>query len=212
MKAVVSGNIRTGGRMPDNFYTDEMRGLQDQLASRALADRLASFLRQAFSDDDRGFIEASPFFLIATADAQGRPDCSFKGGPPGFVRVIAPDTLAFPDYDGNGMGRTLGNILANPRVGLLFLRMGETPRRLRVNGAASVSRDDPLMGAFTGAQMIVRVRARFIFPNCPRYIPGKDNIPSRYIPRPGEPPEEPAWKGFDSFRDVVPPRAPVKAD
>jgi hypothetical protein len=199
--------------MPDDFYTDTMREVQDRLASRALADRLATrTLRGAFTEEDRAFIAGAPFFFIATADARGRPDCSFKGGLPGFVRVTAEDELAFPDWDGNGMGRTLGNILANPEVGLLFIRFGETPRRLRVNGRAGVSHDDPLMAEITGAQAIVRVRARHVFPNCPRYIPGEGGAPSRYLPRPGMPPEEPAWKGFDSFRDVVPPRAPARTD
>ena len=112
------------------------------------------------------------FFFLATADAEGRPDCSFKGGPPGFVRVVGPGELAFPDYDGNGMFKSLGNILANPNVGLLFIDMGEqaaAAARQR-HGAASAAtircwRDS------VGAQLIVRVKARAIFPNCPRYIP-----------------------------------------
>jgi hypothetical protein len=61
-----------------------------------------------------------------------------------------------------------------------------------------------------GAQMIVRVKAQAIFPNCPRYIPSLDLVePSVYTPRPGQDPVEPAWKGFDEFRDVVHPRQPT---
>ena len=82
---------------------------------------------------------------MATADAQGRPDCSFKGGMPGFVRVTAASELAFPDYDGNGMFKSLGNLLVNPNVGLLFIAMHGKPKRLRVNGSARVSDDDPLL-------------------------------------------------------------------
>ena len=67
----------------------------------------------AFTDDDKAFIESLPYFFLATADAEGRPDCSFKGGAPGFVRVTGPGELAFPDYDGNGMFKSLGNLLAN---------------------------------------------------------------------------------------------------
>ena len=183
------------------------RRLQDAFGSRPLADRLEQVtLRHEFRDEDRAFLEAAGFFFLATADAEGRPDCSFKGGLPGFVRVTAPDELAFPDYDGNGMFKSLGNILANPAVGLLFIDMGEKPRRLRVNGAATVARDDPLLAEMAGAQLVVRVRARAIFPNCPRYIPGPDGT-SVYSPRPGVAPVEPAWKGFPEFRDVVPPRA-----
>jgi uncharacterized protein len=191
------------------LYHAGNRRLQDQFDSRRIADRLEGVtLRREFSDRDRAFIESAGFFFLATADAEGRPDCSFKGGLPGFVRVTGPAELAFPDYDGNGMFKSLGNILANPAVGLLFITMGAEPRRLRVNGTASVAPDDPLIGDFVGAQLLVRVRARAIFPNCPRYIPGPDG-PSVYAPRPGVAPVEPAWKASEEFRDAVPPRAPT---
>jgi len=190
------------------LYHDGNRSFQDAFGSRPLADRLEERLsRQAFSDEDRLFIESSLFFFLATADAAGNPDCSFKGGTPGFVRITGPSELAFPDYDGNGMFKSLGNIRVNPAVGLLFIAMGEKPKRLRINGAATVRQDDPSMRDFPGAQLLVRVAARVIFPNCPRYIP-KDAgpAPSDYAPRPDHVPPEPAWKGFDSFKDVVPPR------
>ncbi|MCC7425901.1 MAG: pyridoxamine 5'-phosphate oxidase family protein [Alphaproteobacteria bacterium] len=195
--------------MPDSLlYHDGNRRLQDAFDSRRIADRLESVLaRTAFSDGDRAFIENAPFFFFATADAEGRPDCSFKGGMRGFVRVVGPSELAFPDYDGNGMFKSLGNILVNPAVGMLFIDMGEKPRRLRVNGRASVSRDDPLLETFVGAQMLVRVAARAIFPNCPRYIPqGAGAEPSVYAPRPGYDPPEPGWKSFPEFKDHVHPR------
>jgi len=190
------------------MFHEGNRRLQDQFDSRRISDRLEEKLtRQVFTDNDRAFIENSMFFFLATADAEGRPDCSFKGGTPGFVRVVGPGELAFPDYDGNGMFKSLGNVLVNPGVGLLFIDMGEKPRRLRVNGTASVSRDDPLMQRFAGAQLLVRVRARAIFPNCPRYIvtPGGEE-PSKYAPRPGYQPPEPAWKGFGDFKDYIHPR------
>ncbi|MBI1211754.1 MAG: pyridoxamine 5'-phosphate oxidase family protein [Alphaproteobacteria bacterium] len=191
------------------LYHEGNRRLQDQFESRRIADRLAEVtLRTAFTDDDKAFIESAPFFFLATADAEGHPDCSFKGGIPGFVRVTGPSELAFPDYDGNGMFKSLGNVVINPNVGLLFIAMGEKPRRLRVNGSAAVSRDDALMQSFAGAQMLVRVSARAIFPNCPRYVPGGDG-PSPYCPRPGEEPVEPAWKTFDVFKDYVHPRQPT---
>src|SRR5689334_10823988 len=136
-----------GARCMDiQMYHEGSRELQDRFGSRQLADRLVEVLaRTAFTEDDRKFIESRPLFFLATADAEGRPDCSYKGGPPGFVRVAAPDLLVFPDYDGNGMFKSLGNIRANPHVGLLFLSMGEAPKRLRVNGRAEVVDDDPLM-------------------------------------------------------------------
>lgn len=190
------------------MYHDGNRELQDEFGSRKLADRLVQELsRSTFNDSDKQFIERSPFFFLATADAEGRPDCSFKGGLPGFARVIAPDLMVFPDYDGNGMFKSLGNILANPQVGLLFIAMGETPRRLRVNGTAQVVRDDPAMAQIPGAQLLVKVTPTDIFPNCPRYIPHVETLSlSEYVPAVGAEPVEPKWKSFGVFSDVVPPR------
>ena len=190
------------------MYHDGNRALQDQFGSTKLADRLVERLRrERFKDEDKAFIEGAGFFFLATADADGRPDCSFKGGPPGFVRVARPDLIEFPDYDGNGMFKSLGNIRANPQVGLLFIAMGEKPQRLRVNGRASLHFDEALLAGRPGAQVLVRVVPEHIFPNCPRYIPdlGKGK-PSDYLPTEGAAPKEPAWKGFDAFKDVVPPR------
>ena len=190
------------------MYHEGNRALQDQFGSRALADRLVEKLeRRAFSEDDRAFIEGATYFFLATAGADGCPDCSFKGGPAGFVRITGPGELAFPDYDGNGMFKSLGNVRSNPHVGMLFIELGGKPRRLRVNGRARILDEDPLMRAFPGAQLVVRVTAEHIFPNCPRYIPDlTTGTPSIYTPKPDAAPVEPTWKGFEIFRDVVPPR------
>jgi uncharacterized protein len=121
------------------MYHNGNRELQDRFGSRALANQLVEKLRHdSFTVDDKVFVESAPFFFMATADEQGRPDCSFKGGMPGFVKVPAPDLLVFPDYDGNGMFKSLGNLKVNPNVGLLFLRIGEKPGRLRINGRAQM--------------------------------------------------------------------------
>src|SRR5256885_1904004 len=184
------------------------RALQVAADGRRIADRLEQKLtRAAFTADDKAFIEGAIYFFLSTADADGHPDCSFKGGAAGFVRVTGPSELAFPDYDGNGMFKSLGNLAVNPNVGLLFIDMHERPRRLRVNGTAAVGRNDPLLAQTAGAQMIVRVAARAIFPNCPRYIPKLALVePSVYVPRPGCAPVEPAWKNFEDFKDHVHPR------
>lgn len=191
----------------DTFYHDGMRQLQDARLTRPLADRLTQvILRTAFTDEDRAFIERCAMFFLATADAQGRPDCSYKGGLPGFVRALDEHTLAIPDYDGNGMYRSWGNILVNPHVGLLFLDF-ENPKRLRVNGAARISADDPLRETFPGAVFVVRVTVDRIFPNCPRYLHKMKLIePSAYAPRPQHTPPVPAWKTFEEFRDALPAR------
>jgi len=193
------------------MYHDGNRRLQDRFDSRRISDRLEEKLtRTQFTADDKNFIESVPYFFLATADAGGRPDCSFKGGLPGFVRVTGPSELAFPDYDGNGMFKSLGNISVNPSVGILFIAMHGKARRLRVNGEATLSSEDPLLAQTAGAQLIVRVTARAIFPNCPRYIPSMQLIePSVYAPRPGCEAPEPAWKTFADFKDYVHPRQPT---
>jgi predicted pyridoxine 5'-phosphate oxidase superfamily flavin-nucleotide-binding protein len=186
-------------------YHHGARELQDRFDTRRLADRLAERLSRAeFSAEDKAFIETRSMFFLATADVAGRPDCSYKGGLPGFVRVTAPFELAFPSYDGNGMFRSLGNVRVNAAVGLLFLDF-EQPRRLRVNGTATVSDRDPLREEFAGAQLVVRVRAERIFPNCPRYLHRMQLIElSAYAPRPDYEPPEPGWKQQPAFKEVLP--------
>lgn len=197
----------------DIAYHEAMRNLQDRFDTRRLADRLEERLaRSVFSVEDRQFIESRQLFFLATADAQGRPDCSFKGGAPGFVRVVGDDELAFPSYDGNGMFRSLGNVVVNPAVALLFIDF-ETPRRLRVNGRASIAEDDPLRAQFAGAQLVVRVRAERIFPNCPRYVPRMAMCEaSPYVPATGYTPPVPKWKRFEMFADVLPRGDPARGD
>jgi predicted pyridoxine 5'-phosphate oxidase superfamily flavin-nucleotide-binding protein len=190
-----------------DMYHEGMRSLQDIRETRPLADRLEQVtLRSAFTAEDRVFIERCPMFFVATADAHGNPECSYKGGLPGFVRVVDDRTLAFPDYDGNGMYRSWGNVLVNPSVGLLFLDF-ESPKRLRVNGTARVGADDPMREDFPGSVFIVRVTAGRIFPNCPRYLHKMQLVEySKYAPRPDYAPPVPAWKTFDTFRDALPAR------
>jgi uncharacterized protein len=193
------------------MYHEGNRRLQDQFDSRRISDRVEEKLtRTQFTAADKAFIEGLAYFFLATAGAAGRPDCSYKGGMPGFVRVTGPSELAFPDYDGNGMFKSLGNMLVNPAVGMLFIAMHGKPQRLRVNGEAVVSDHDPLLAESVGAQLIVRVAARAIFPNCPRYIPSMELIePSIYAPRPGYETPEPAWKAFADFKDYIHPRQPT---
>ena len=113
--------LRHGVMVSDSIYHDGMRQLQDARETRPIADRLGQVtVRSVFTAEDRAYIERAAMFFIATADAEGRPDCSYKGGVPGFVRVLDERTLAIPDYDGNGIYRTWGNVLVNPRVGMLF--------------------------------------------------------------------------------------------
>ena len=189
------------------MYHEGMRQLQGVRETGPLADRLEQVIvRTAFTDEDRAFIERCAMFFIATADLEGHPDCSYKGGMPGFVRVLDGDTLAVPDYDGNGMYRTWGNVRVNPNVGLLFLDF-EQPKRLRVNGTAQVLEDDPLRAEFPGSVFVVRIKAERIFPNCPRYLHRMQLVEhSAHAPRPDHTPPIPAWKSFEVFRDYLPAR------
>jgi PPOX class probable FMN-dependent enzyme len=114
---------------------DELRALlgePSEVARKKQVDRLDEHCRE--------FIAHSPFVLIATADAAGNCDVSPKGDPAGFVLVLDERHLVVPDRPGNRRFDSMRNILANPRVGLLFLvpGRGET---LRVNGRASIVRD-----------------------------------------------------------------------
>jgi predicted pyridoxine 5'-phosphate oxidase superfamily flavin-nucleotide-binding protein len=145
-------------------------------------------------------------FFLATADAEGRPQCSYKGGDPGFVRVLDGRTLAFPNYDGNGMYLSMGNLLVNPNVGMLFIDFtARRPSRLRINGVASIDPDDELAGGYPGAQFVVRVAATQVFPNCPRYIHRMQLVErSRFVPHEDEAPPVPEWKRTDWACDVLP--------
>lgn len=194
--------------MSDNtMYHEGMRQLQEARQTRALADRLEEMtVHDWFTQSDRDFIERASMLFIATADADGRPDCSYKGGLPGFVRVIDDNTLAIPDYDGNGMYRSWGNVLTNSNVGLLFIDF-ENQSRMRVNGKASINKQDPLLGEFTGAVFIIRVSVTRVFPNCPRYIHKMKLVEySEYAPKDKYTPPVPEWKTYDEFSDVLPDR------
>ena len=145
-------------------------------------------------------------FFLATSDADGRPQCSYKGGNPGFVRVLDDRTIAFPNYDGNGMYLSMGNVLVNRQVGLLFIDFTSSrPSRLRLSGLASIGESDPLIDEYPGAQFIVRVTATQVFPNCPRYIHRMALLErSRFVPRVDREPPIPAWKRSDWACDVLP--------
>ena len=186
-------------------YHEGARRLQDRFDARRLADRLEErFLaKPVIGPEDRAFIERMDMFFLATADAEGRPQCSYKGGTPGFVRVLDDRTLIFPSYDGNGMFLSAGNVHVNPHVGMLFIDfVSSRPSRLRVNGLATIEDGD---GSYPGAQFVVRVRATQVFPNCPRYIHRMALVRrSRFVPDEGREPPIPDWKRADWACDVLP--------
>jgi hypothetical protein len=194
-----------------DLYGPGPRELQDRFDARRLADRVAATLvRDAVSDDDRAFIERRDMFFLATVDGQGRANCSYKGGDPGFVRVVDPRTLAFPSYDGNGMYLSLGNVTETREVGLLFIDFEER-KRLRLNGRATIDPDDPLLPTFREAQLVVRIAVREVFPNCPRYIHRYRLVErSRFVPRAECVTPVPAWKQSEWARDALPENDPAR--
>lgn len=195
-------------------YNDDARRLQDRFDTRRLADRLDErfIQRPRIDDGDRAFIERLDMFFLATADAEGHPQCSYKGGEPGFVRVLDEQTVAFPNYDGNGMYLSMGNLLANPHVGMLFIDFTSArPSRLRLNGVASIDEHDELMAAYPEAQFVVRVRATQVFPNCPRYIHRMALVErSRFVPQADRETPVPEWKQTDWACDVLPAGDPAR--
>jgi len=187
------------------------RQLQAKYDTTRLADRIESTLfRERFTPEDKAFIERLDMFFLATADAEGHPSCSFKGGDPGFVRVTGEAELLFPCYDGNGMFLSMGNASENPHVGMLFIDF-ESPKRLRVNGTASLEPAQSAMPGFPEAQFVIRVSATQIFPNCPRYVPKYSRVePSKFVPREGVATPIPGWKRMDWAKDVLPQNDPAR--
>jgi predicted pyridoxine 5'-phosphate oxidase superfamily flavin-nucleotide-binding protein len=196
--------------MASGFH-EGSRSLQDRFDTRALADRIDGLLvSDTISEGDRAFIEARDMFFLATADAEGRPTCSYKGGEPGFVRVLDAHTLAFPSYDGNGMYLSAGNVLVHPDVGMLFIDF-EQGHRMRLEGTASIDLDDPLLAEHHEAQFVIRVRARAVYPNCPRYIHRYELVRrSRFVPRTDCQTPVPDWKRSDWAMDALPEHDPAR--
>ena len=196
-----------------SFYGDTHRALQDRFDSRVLADTLEAVTVQPLIDAEaKEFIESRAFFFLSTVNHEGHPTVSHKGGAPGFVRVIDDTTLVFPSYDGNGMFLSMGNIAGDGRIGLLFIDF-ETPHRVRVHANAVVSADDPLMGEYPGADLIVRATVTESFINCPRYITRQaSSEPSKYVPDEHGDAPLPGWKKIDLMQDVLPERFRGRAE
>jgi uncharacterized protein len=193
------------GDDPSRLFHAGNRALQDRHDGRRVADKLEARRRvSAFEPQHVALIGAAPFFFLATA-AEGAVDCSFKGGPPGFVRVTGPAELEWPDYDGNSMYLSLGNILKSPAIGMLFIAFDGRSLRLRLRGQASLVEDPARIAAIPGARRLVRVAVTDIFPNCPRYIPDlAGGAPSAYLPQPDGSSQAPEWKGRDYIREILP--------
>jgi predicted pyridoxine 5'-phosphate oxidase superfamily flavin-nucleotide-binding protein len=187
-------------------YHDGNRQLQDRFQTRKLADRLTERVTETIGDEARAIVEEARMFFLATCDDRGLPTCSYKGGDPGFVRIVDERTLAFPNYDGNGKYQSMGNLLRNPNVGLLFVDF-EGSQRLRVQGVARIEDGDELLGDYAEAQFIVRVDVTEVYKNCPRYVHKYRFVePSEYVPHTGRETPQPAWKTSEELKDALPER------
>lgn len=118
------------------------------------ADRRGVARARALSEGQRRRIARVDTFFIATAHPEGGVDASHRGGNPDFVRFLDEDTLEFPDYSGNAMFNTLGNIAANLNAGLLFVNF-EGGNTLQLTGRAAIVWDPERAAAFAGAERVV---------------------------------------------------------
>ena len=202
--------IDTGDQL-SAMYGEGARELQDQFDSRRLADRLMEVtVHTELDEGDIELVRDQAAVWVATVDADGWPDVSYKGGNRGFVQVSSPTELRLPIYNGNGMWRTLGNILDNGRAALLFVDQ-QRPWRMRVHGTGSVLTDPTSTAMFTEAEAVLAVRVARVFPNCGRYIHRNEEI-SPYVPQPGRQTPIPEWKRLPILREVLPAHDPAGSD
>ena len=187
-------------------YSKQHRALQAQFGTEKMADRIEQLAsHSAFNDDAKGFIEHSEMFFLTTINDKGQPTVSYKGGDMGFVKVLDANTLIFPSYDGNGMFLSMGNIVGNANIGMLFISF-ERPHRIRVQGTASISQDPTLLAHYKEADFVVTVKLSELWQNCPRYIPKFEKVrDSRYVPRTDCETPLAEWKRVDLLQDVLPP-------
>jgi predicted pyridoxine 5'-phosphate oxidase superfamily flavin-nucleotide-binding protein len=195
------------------LYEASHRRLQRRFDTERLADRIEERLfRTALTDEDRAFIERLDLFFLATVNSRGEPSCSYKGGDPGFVRVLDARTLAFPSYDGNGMYLSTGNVAGTGQIGMLFIDLC-APKRLRVNGVARIEPPEFAAPRFVGAQFVVVVDVRAVFPNCPRYIHKYQLVErSQFVPHEGTAAPIPKWKQMEWARDVLAHDDPARSE
>jgi hypothetical protein len=194
-----------------DFFNEGSRALQEQFDTTRLADRVSELTHDRLSSSDKAFIEHMDMFFLATVDEQGHANCSYKGGEPGFIRVVDDTTIAFPNYDGNGMYLSMGNVLKTKQVGMLFIDF-ENRWRMRLNGEATIDANDPLMAEYPEAQFIVRVKAREVFPNCPRYIHQMKLVQrSKFVPKSECATPVPSWKKGGWAADALPANDPARS-
>ena len=189
-----------------SFFHEGMREFQELFDGVRTADAIEKHRKHyEFWDDEIDLIRKSKFFFIASS-WNGYIDCNIKSGDPGFVKIVKDGVIEYPEYDGNSMYRTAGNIVKNANVALLFVNFDGKSRRIRINGYASIHRDSNSLKRHYGAKFVVRIKCE-IYPNCPRYIPDlKNDKLSVYTPREEEEgtPPVPEWKERDYIKNILP--------
>jgi hypothetical protein len=188
----------------NDFFTEAQRELQSEFETTDLADRIVeAVVTEELSDQQAEFIHNRNMFYLSTIDESGYPSCSYKGGDLGFVRVTDPGTVVFPNYDGNGMFMSMGNILAKTKVGLLFIDF-ETPQRLRLRGEARCHREGPMLASYPGANLVIKISVDHVWVNCPRYVHRMQSLEkSPYLPGKDGTVSLALWKRIDIVQDVL---------
>lgn len=189
----------------DDFYTDAQRKLQDENGTTKLSHAvIQAIVRDALEDYHVDYIQSRDYFFLSTVTAEGDPTVSYKGGPVGFVKHLGDNTLVFPNYDGNGMWLSMGNIDAASKIGMLFMDF-ETPWRIRVQGDAKISKDPELMAYFPGCNMVAVVDVTRVFQNCARMIHKHKRVEAQsvYVPDANGKQPFPAWKRIAPIQDFL---------
>jgi uncharacterized protein len=158
------------------------RELQRRYGSAERAERFyGQQVLDRLNERMREFVARQEMMFVATSDGTGECDATFRAGPPGFVRVLDERSLAWPEYRGNGVHASLGNITENAHVGLLFVDFFRDVIGLHVNGSASILDDlpgapvDPVPGR--RAQCWVRVEVDEAYIHCAKHIPRLVKLP-----------------------------------
>ncbi|WP_328407381.1 pyridoxamine 5'-phosphate oxidase family protein [Streptomyces violaceus] len=156
-------------------------GRADRFYDEQVLDRLNPRMRE--------FVARQEMFFLATADSHGECDSTFRAGPPGFLQVLDEGALAYPEYRGNGVMASLGNIRENPHVGLLMIDFSQDRIGLHVNGRARLVTDDamrqrypelpvdPVPGRRPHVWVEVEVEEAYI--HCSKHIPRLVRAPLR---------------------------------
>lgn len=191
--------------LPEDFYTVSQRRLQALHGDETLATAVVhAIVRDRMEPIHTDYINSRDYFFLSTVSAAGEPTVSYKGGALGFVRALGDDRIVFPNYDGNGMWLSLGNIAEAAQVGLLFMDF-QTPWRIRVQGRATLSTDPGLMAQFPGCNTVVEVQVTRVFQNCARYIHKHRRVEERSVHVPDDSGAQPfpAWKRIDGLQPFL---------